>query len=634
MNASGPSAAVLVTCVARRSPPAAPQAHNSESSPGSENRRAPGPPRPPSSMQAALTQRPLSSGSSSSARRSSGSAAAAASRSRRLAVRVAASTARVANKDLLEVAHKAAEAGAKVRARTRGWPPRRAGSRTAACSPSGLVPHGRTASPAAANHACLPPTPAQVVLEAVDKPRSGVQSKGSAADLVTATDVASEAAILSVIQAAFPGHAVLGEEGGVSGALRRGAGGVAASAAGRRGACTLSAARCQQGSGVGKRSRSDVGTCVPSMLPRSRHQQRVPAVLPDPDHAHIVEQAPSPCLFSRNRRHQQRVPVVRGPAGRHHQLCAWLPLLCRLRGLPAPHHARGSHGCARAYGRQLWERQQWGSGPRRQLWGVAAAVRTWRRAGPAPPWLPLLAPPSCGWTALLRRLHCCWPMPATRLTSAHNRRAAAAVVEFAGGPGTWVTRTYTASRNGGAACNGKPIQVGSWREGAGARALAWCSCGRGAQQRACAGRRRGHAGLSVQAPGARGACLLPALISQPPSHPVTHPPRTPPPTLHHPCRPQPSRSARCTRCSARCWSQALATSTTSAGPPTCRRGGAHALACVGRHSAAAAQARARAAQASGLGDSGSSREEARGGPTRPATTPPRLAHSCSSTSLT
>lgn len=57
----------------------------------------------------------------------------------------------------------------------------------------------------------------QVVLDAVDKPRSGVQSKGSSADLVTATDVASEAAVLAVIQKAFPGHAVLGEEGGVSG---------------------------------------------------------------------------------------------------------------------------------------------------------------------------------------------------------------------------------------------------------------------------------------------------------------------------------------------------------------------------------------------------------------------------------
>ena len=36
--------------------------------------------------------------------------------------------------------------------------------------------------------------------------------------------------------------------------------------------------------------------------------------------------------------------------------------------------------------------------------------------------------------------------------------ACCAVIEFGGGPGSWVTRTYTASRNGGAFCNGKPIQ--------------------------------------------------------------------------------------------------------------------------------------------------------------------------------
>ena len=57
-----------------------------------------------------------------------------------------------------------------------------------------------------------------MVREAVDKPRASVQSKGSAADLVTATDLASEEAILGVIRSAFPNHAVLGEEGGVSGA--------------------------------------------------------------------------------------------------------------------------------------------------------------------------------------------------------------------------------------------------------------------------------------------------------------------------------------------------------------------------------------------------------------------------------
>lgn len=56
---------------------------------------------------------------------------------------------------------------------------------------------------------------ADIVLDRVDKPRS-ISFKG-ATDLVTDTDQASEDAILSVIQDAFPGHAVLGEEGGVFG---------------------------------------------------------------------------------------------------------------------------------------------------------------------------------------------------------------------------------------------------------------------------------------------------------------------------------------------------------------------------------------------------------------------------------
>lgn len=38
---------------------------------------------------------------------------------------------------------------------------------------------------------------------------------------------------------------------------------------------------------------------------------------------------------------------------------------------------------------------------------------------------------------------------------------AAAVVEFAGGPTAWVTRTYTASKGGGAQCNGKDLKVTS-----------------------------------------------------------------------------------------------------------------------------------------------------------------------------
>ena len=52
-------------------------------------------------------------------------------------------------------------------------------------------------------------------MEAVDKPRR-VMFKG-ATDLVTDTDEASEAAVLAAIRASFPNHAVLGEEGGVSG---------------------------------------------------------------------------------------------------------------------------------------------------------------------------------------------------------------------------------------------------------------------------------------------------------------------------------------------------------------------------------------------------------------------------------
>lgn len=56
---------------------------------------------------------------------------------------------------------------------------------------------------------------AEVVLNAVDKPRR-ISFKG-VTDLVTDTDQASEDATLAVIRDAFPGHAILGEEGGVSG---------------------------------------------------------------------------------------------------------------------------------------------------------------------------------------------------------------------------------------------------------------------------------------------------------------------------------------------------------------------------------------------------------------------------------
>jgi myo-inositol-1(or 4)-monophosphatase len=55
----------------------------------------------------------------------------------------------------------------------------------------------------------------QVVMDAVDKPRN-IQLKG-ALDLVTDTDKASEDACLAVIREACPEHAILGEEGGVSG---------------------------------------------------------------------------------------------------------------------------------------------------------------------------------------------------------------------------------------------------------------------------------------------------------------------------------------------------------------------------------------------------------------------------------
>ena len=42
-----------------------------------------------------------------------------------------------------------------------------------------------------------------------------------------------------------------------------------------------------------------------------------------------------------------------------------------------------------------------------------------------------------------------------------SQPVAACVVEFAGGPGTWVTRTYTATADGGAFFNGQPISASS-----------------------------------------------------------------------------------------------------------------------------------------------------------------------------
>lgn len=55
----------------------------------------------------------------------------------------------------------------------------------------------------------------EIVLDAADKPRKISRKEGT--DVVTETDKASEAAILGAIRAAFPDHALLGEEGGVTG---------------------------------------------------------------------------------------------------------------------------------------------------------------------------------------------------------------------------------------------------------------------------------------------------------------------------------------------------------------------------------------------------------------------------------
>ena len=57
---------------------------------------------------------------------------------------------------------------------------------------------------------------AAIVQDAVDKPRN-ISSKSTSTDLVTETDLASEAAILAVLRKHFPTHAILGEEGGVTG---------------------------------------------------------------------------------------------------------------------------------------------------------------------------------------------------------------------------------------------------------------------------------------------------------------------------------------------------------------------------------------------------------------------------------
>ncbi len=55
-----------------------------------------------------------------------------------------------------------------------------------------------------------------MVSAALGKPRS-IRTKSGVTDLVTATDGESEAAVLKVLRSHYPNHAVLGEEGGVSG---------------------------------------------------------------------------------------------------------------------------------------------------------------------------------------------------------------------------------------------------------------------------------------------------------------------------------------------------------------------------------------------------------------------------------
>ncbi len=56
---------------------------------------------------------------------------------------------------------------------------------------------------------------AQVIQDTVDQPKQ--LTFKSNIDIVTETDKASEAACVAAIRQAFPEHAILGEEGGVSG---------------------------------------------------------------------------------------------------------------------------------------------------------------------------------------------------------------------------------------------------------------------------------------------------------------------------------------------------------------------------------------------------------------------------------
>lgn len=121
--------------------------------------------------------------------------------------------------ELLEVALKAAEAGAEVRERERGRPLSCVHSRA---RPLPLAPRRPTLTLKKKKSISPRPPPVppphhlpQVVRAALDKPRT-ITFKG-ATDLVTETDGASEAAVLDVLRGAYPGHAILGEEGGVSG---------------------------------------------------------------------------------------------------------------------------------------------------------------------------------------------------------------------------------------------------------------------------------------------------------------------------------------------------------------------------------------------------------------------------------
>ncbi|KAL6759541.1 hypothetical protein V8C86DRAFT_3133168 [Haematococcus lacustris] len=56
---------------------------------------------------------------------------------------------------------------------------------------------------------------AEVVLDSASKPRAFQRKEGN--DIVTETDRAAEAVVVASLRAAFPDHAVLGEEGGVTG---------------------------------------------------------------------------------------------------------------------------------------------------------------------------------------------------------------------------------------------------------------------------------------------------------------------------------------------------------------------------------------------------------------------------------